>query len=74
MRKEICLNEQKAYEFISWYLNKDGFPIIKEDFNDCSYFYDYNQTKQLILHKKDRGQYTIPTELFDKWNDQKEIS
>ncbi|MGG1455559.1 hypothetical protein ABE253_09670 [Bacillus subtilis] len=71
MSKEICLNEQKAYEFISWYLKKDGFPIIKEDFNDSSYFYDYNQTKQLILHKKDRKQYTIPVELFDKWNEEK---
>ncbi|MFE6232530.1 hypothetical protein ACFVL4_15275 [Bacillus subtilis] len=73
MSKEICLNEQKAYEFITWYLNKDGFSVIKEDFNDCSYFYDYNQTKQLILHKKDGGQYAIPTELFDKWNEERGV-
>ncbi|MER0468115.1 hypothetical protein ABR330_15870 [Bacillus cabrialesii subsp. cabrialesii] len=66
MREDTYVDEQSAYEFISWCFKKDGLSISKEGFKEYLWFYCH-KTKQLILRKKYTGQYAIPAELFDEW-------
>ncbi|MET1165538.1 hypothetical protein ABWV16_10580 [Bacillus velezensis] len=70
MREDTLIDEQSAYEFITWYFNKGGVPISKEEFKGYTWFYD-NKNKEYVLRKKSTGQYAIPVELFDKWNEEK---
>lgn len=70
MREDTYIDEQSAYEFITWYFKKGGVSISKEDFNGYTWFYD-KKNKEYVLRKKSTGQYAIPVELFDKWNEEK---
>lgn len=66
MREDTYIDEQSAYEFISWYFKKDETELTKKEFNQYLWFYD-NKNKEYVLRKKYTGQYAIPVELFDKW-------
>ncbi|MEC1709848.1 hypothetical protein P9E09_20040 [Bacillus mojavensis] len=66
MREDTYIDEQSAYEFISWYFKKDKTEFTKKEFNQYLWFYD-NKNKEYVLRKKCTGQYAIPVELFDKW-------